>query len=199
MAAAALWRPSWGSSWPTAGTTSTSSPTPIPFGSIPGRRASTITRSKFRIIRCSSIRRTAWRWRRAWRRSPRATRSTCCTCITPFRTPSPRCWRSRCCRPSRRLPFITTLHGTDITLVGFGPLLFSHHQIFHRAIERRHQHQRIHPRAHGGSLRRERRRARDPELRQHRNLQTGPARNQERSASHPTVRSCSSIFRIFAR
>ena len=49
---------------------------------------------------------------------------SCCTCTTRFRIPSPRCWRSRCWRRTRRLPFITTLHGTDITLVGADPSYF---------------------------------------------------------------------------
>ena len=81
-------------------------------------RASTTTKSRSPTIRCSNTRRTAWRWPRAWRRWRRATSSTCCTCITPFRIRSRPCWRSRCSRRARRLPFITTLHGTDITLVG---------------------------------------------------------------------------------
>ena len=82
--------------------------------------AFTITKWKSRITRCSSIRRIVWRWPRAWRRSPSCTTSICCTCTTPFRTRSARCWRSRCWRPNRAdaLPFVTTLHGTDITLVG---------------------------------------------------------------------------------
>ena len=31
--------------------------------------------------------------------------------------------------PKRRLPFITTLHGTDITLVGVDPSYFADHEI----------------------------------------------------------------------
>ena len=33
----------------------------------------------------------------------------------------------------KRLPFVTTLHGTDITLVGLGPFVSAHHPLFHRA------------------------------------------------------------------
>ena len=44
--------------------------------------------------------------------------------------------------PKRRLPFITTLHGTDITLVGADPSYFPDHQVFDREIGRRHFHQR---------------------------------------------------------
>ena len=33
----------------------------------------------------------------------------------------------------RKLPFVTTLHGTDITLVGAGPLLPADHPLFDRA------------------------------------------------------------------
>jgi L-malate glycosyltransferase len=36
-------------------------------------------------------------------------------------------------RKPRRLPYVTTLHGTDITLVGNGPFLSAHHSLFHRA------------------------------------------------------------------
>jgi L-malate glycosyltransferase len=47
--------------------------------------------------------------------------SICCTSTTPSRIPSARCspapWPAPTASP-RRLPFITTLHGTDITLVG---------------------------------------------------------------------------------
>ena len=43
----------------------------------------------------------------------------------------------------RRLPFITTLHGTDITLVGADPSYFPDHQVLDRGIRRRHLHQRI--------------------------------------------------------
>ena len=46
---------------------------------------STTTKWKFRVIRCSTIRRTIWRWRRAWLRWRNSTISICCTCTTPFR------------------------------------------------------------------------------------------------------------------
>ena len=65
-------------------------------------------------------------------------RSICCTCITPFPIRSARCWRAPWPRP-RRLPFITTLHGTDITLVGNNRSFLPITQIFHRAIRRRHR------------------------------------------------------------
>ena len=39
----------------------------------------------------------------------------------------------------RKLPFVTTLHGTDITLVGSRPLLSSHHPLLHRAERRGHR------------------------------------------------------------
>ena len=71
-----------------------------------------------RSIRCFITRPIAWRWPREWRRSRSAMNWICCTSITRFRIRFRRCWRSRCSKAERRLPFVTTLHGTDITLVG---------------------------------------------------------------------------------
>ena len=72
--------------------------------------------------------------------------------------------------PKRRLPFITTLHGTDITLVGADRFLLSHHQVFHRAIRRHHLHQRIPAPADRGRVRHRERDPRDQELRQLRSV-----------------------------
>ena len=45
--------------------------------------------------------------------------STSCTCTTPFRTPRRPGWRAQMLQgEGRKLKVITTLHGTDITLVG---------------------------------------------------------------------------------
>ena len=44
--------------------------------------------------------------------------STSCTCTTRFRTPRRPTWPARCCGRAAKLTVITTLHGTDITLVG---------------------------------------------------------------------------------
>ena len=93
----------------------------------------------------------------------------------------------------RRLPFITTLHGTDITLVGVRPLLFWDHQVFDRAVERRSP-------VSASYLRRataevfgvKERHPRDPELRELETLQAGreegrsaPVRAQRREAADP--------------
>ena len=67
------------------------------------------------------IRRTRSRWRRRWRRWRSTRSSTSCTCTTRFRTPSARTWRSEIVASRNDLKFITTLHGTDITLVGRDP------------------------------------------------------------------------------
>ena len=48
----------------------------------------------------------------------------------------------------RRLPFITTLHGTDITLVGQRPQLSADHALFDRAERRRHGHFELSARPH---------------------------------------------------
>ena len=99
MAAAESWPPNWAWNWPRAATKCTSSPTPTPSASIPATRGFITTKWKFPATRCSNIRPTAWRWPRAWPRWPKTTIWTCCTCTTPSRTPSRRCWRSRCSRP----------------------------------------------------------------------------------------------------
>ena len=49
----------------------------------------------------------------------------------------------------RPLPFITTLHGTDVTLVGNEPSYFSDHALLHRAEPRRDDHQPLPARPHG--------------------------------------------------
>ena len=82
------------------------------------RRAFIITRSKSPTTRCSNIRRTAWRWPRAWRRWRRPTPRPAARALRHSAFHLRACWRSRCWRRRAALPFITTLHGTDITLVG---------------------------------------------------------------------------------
>ena len=42
-------------------------------------------------------------------------------------------------KAQRYLPVITTLHGTDITLVGADPFLFADYPLRHRSIRRRHR------------------------------------------------------------
>ena len=54
----------------------------------------------------------------AARGGPVGERSTSCTSTTPFPTPRPPTSRGKCCGPSAHCAIITTLHGTDITLVG---------------------------------------------------------------------------------
>ncbi len=54
----------------------------------------------------------------------------------------------------RRLPFITTLHGTDITLVGADRSYFRNHEILYRKIRRHNHHQRLHAAADGRVFRR---------------------------------------------
>ena len=45
----------------------------------------TITKWRFPVIPCSTIRPTTWRWPRAWRRLRSFTISICCTCTMRFR------------------------------------------------------------------------------------------------------------------
>ena len=61
---------------------------------------------------------TPWRWRPSSTRWRCAKGSTSSTSTTPFPTPRPRFWPARCCSGERPIKVITTLHGTDITLVG---------------------------------------------------------------------------------
>ena len=56
--------------------------------------------------------------------------------------------------PTRRLPFITTLHGTDITLVGVDPSYFPITKFSIEQVRRHHLDQRIPARADGGGIRR---------------------------------------------
>ena len=83
----------------------------------PGRRASTITKWKCPTIRCFNIRRIAWRWPRAWRKLPslRARPAARALRDPAFHSAM---LAQQMVAARRRLPFITTLHGTDITLVG---------------------------------------------------------------------------------
>ena len=70
------------------------------------------------LSRCSITIPTRWPWPPSstrWR-SGKGSRSS--TCTTPSRTPPPRSWRARCSRREHPIKVITTLHGTDITLVG---------------------------------------------------------------------------------
>jgi len=70
---------------------------------------------------------------------------------------------------SRRLPFITTLHGTDITLVArTGPT--THHQVFDRAIRRRDGRERRSAHPHVRRVSRQERHSRDPQLRELRDV-----------------------------
>ncbi len=81
-------------------------------------RASTITRWKFRIIRCSNIRRIALRWLRAWRMWRRAITLDLLHVHYAIPHSISALLARQMTAAKRRLPFITTLHGTDITLVG---------------------------------------------------------------------------------
>ena len=86
--------------------------------------------------------------------------------------------------PTRRLPFITTLHGTDITLVGVDPSYFP---ITKFSIERSDGITAVSDdlrRADAGSVRRVERNSRDQELRQ---LRTLPSRTTPRRAP-PSMR-----------
>ena len=96
----------------------------------------------------------------------------------------------------RRLPFVTTLHGTDITLVGADRSYFP---ITKFSIERSDgvtSHQRIPAAPDRGRLRRAQRNPRNHEFRQLRALPHGPAENQGASCTRPRARSCSSTSRI---
>jgi hypothetical protein len=54
-----------------------------------------------------------------WSTSSSITSSTCCMSTMPSPTPRPPTWPKRSWRPrAAGIPVITTLHGTDITLVG---------------------------------------------------------------------------------
>ena len=91
---------------------------------------------------------------------------------------------------SARLPFITTLHGTDITLVGADRSYFGITQILHRTIRRHHRHQRRSAPRDGRSLRRRERNPRHPQFRQLRYLQARSGTPRRRANSLPTARSC---------
>ena len=53
----------------------------------------------------------------------------------------------------RKLPFVTTLHGTDITLVGLDRSYLPDHPLFHRAKRRRDRHFAISAGAHPARVR----------------------------------------------
>ena len=74
-------------------------------------------------IRCSSRRRATWRSPPRWSRWSSTTASTCCTCTTRCRSRPAPTSRASCCCP-RQLGVVTTLHGTDITVVGVEPAFF---------------------------------------------------------------------------
>ena len=68
--------------------------------------------------------------------------------------------------PRRRLPFVTTLHGTDITLVGMDRSYFPITKFSIEKIERGHDDQPLHGAANEGSVRRRESDRGDPQLRQ---------------------------------
>ena len=70
----------------------------------------------------------------------------------------------------RRLPFITTLHGTDITLVGSDRSYLPDHAFFHRAERRRDRDFQLPERTHRSRIRNSPPDRNDPELRQLRSL-----------------------------
>ncbi len=92
--------------------------------------------------------------------------------------------------PTRRLPFITTLHGTDITLVGADRSYFSDHQVLHREVRRHHRHQRVSAPADRGSVRRAQRDPRDQELRQLRPVPSGRCQDGRGRNTRRRARSC---------
>ena len=82
----AWWPRNWASNWRRWATRCISSPIRSPFGSAGATTASFITRFRSRAIRCSSFRRTTWRWPRAWRKLLNSMSLTCCMCTMPFPT-----------------------------------------------------------------------------------------------------------------
>ncbi len=87
---------------------------------------STTTRSKFHGIRCSNIRRMTSRWPRGWPRSPEIYDLDLLHVhyAIPHSVSAMLARQMLACdhkRKSRKLPYVTTLHGTDITLVGADP------------------------------------------------------------------------------
>ena len=91
------------------------------------------------------------------------------------------------------LPFVTTLHGTDITLVGADRTYFPITKILHRAVRRRHRHLHLPARPHPRGLRHHARDRSHPQLRQLRRLRPQPgARRRHASPLRQTQTSASS-------
>jgi len=111
----------------TRATKSTSSATRTPSAWMSKRLASTTTRLRFPIIRCS-VSAYCWLWLRAWRRWRSLTGWTFCTCTTRFRIPSQRCWRSRCCGETAASVHHHAARDRHHA-GGSGPFVFSDHEI----------------------------------------------------------------------
>ena len=93
----------------------------------PALPASPITRWKYPPIRCSNIRRIAWRSLRVWRKSPKTTAWTCSMYTTPSRIPPRRCWPSRWSLPGVASALHNHAAWNRHYDRGHGPFLIPHH------------------------------------------------------------------------
>ena len=95
---------------------------------------------------------------------------------------------------------ITTLHGTDITLLGSDPSVLGDRRVLHPAVRRRHGRVREPQGRHVSRARRDVRHPGHPELHRLRRVHSPPRRRDAaRAARAGTARSCSSTSRTSGR
>ena len=114
-------------------------PAAVPAAGVPA--AHLLPRSGRRPVSAVRVSAVRSRARRAHARGgARRTGSTCCTATTRFRTRRARGSRKEMLRPTRPdIRVVTTLHGTDITIVGQDPSFRADHEVLDREVGRPHR------------------------------------------------------------